>query len=386
MRFDATTKEWKERGIGEIKVLVQKTDPSKARLLMRREQILKLCCNMVIGKDLKFKKLNSTTYSFGGQDFSEAEMKTETLAIKFKSTELVGKFLDAVAEVQKNMSVVKETVQKAPEKKVESSKGFGDQFKPKVGSWTCEGCYISNKPDVLYCVACDSPKDSTVPKKEAKSVLEPSADAPKFSFGMPAASGFSFGMPAAPPAPIISQPAGGGFVFGSLATTTTAPASTTTPSFSFSSIAPTTEKSHEADSTTSGFAFGAAKSFSFGMESTLPAPVVVTPVTDEKPGFNFVFKKKSPSKTRSPGKSRNDSVNSEGGDEEEENYEEEENATYFTPVIPLPDKVEVKTGEEDEEVLYSHRCKLYRFIDREWRERGIGDIKILKHKETGKLR
>lgn len=61
LRFDATTKEWKERGIGEMKVLVHKTDPSKVRLLMQREQNLKLCCNMVVNKDLKFTEMIVTT-------------------------------------------------------------------------------------------------------------------------------------------------------------------------------------------------------------------------------------------------------------------------------------------------------------------------------------
>lgn len=55
-------------------------------------------------------------------------------------------------------------------------------------------------------------------------------------------------------------------------------------------------------------------------------------------------------------------------------------------MIPLPDKVDVKTGEEDEEVLYSHRAKLYRFAEKEWKERGVGDVKILRHKTNGKLR
>ena len=35
---------------------------------------------------------------------------------------------------------------------------------------------------------------------------------------------------------------------------------------------------------------------------------------------------------------------------------------HFEPIIPLPDKIDVKTGEEDEEVLFSHRAKLYRFV------------------------
>lgn len=49
-------------------------------------------------------------------------------------------------------------------------------------------------------------------------------------------------------------------------------------------------------------------------------------------------------------------------------------------------QVEVKTGEEEEEVLYSHRAKLFRFADGEWKERGLGDVKILRHQQTRKLR
>ena len=50
--------------------------------------------------------------------------------------------------------------------------------------------------------------------------------------------------------------------------------------------------------------------------------------------------------------------------------------------------MEVKTGEEDEEVLYSHRAKLYRFAKEtgEWKERGLGDIKLLEHRQTHAIR
>uniref|UniRef100_A0A1A9VEI3 RanBD1 domain-containing protein n=1 Tax=Glossina austeni TaxID=7395 RepID=A0A1A9VEI3_GLOAU len=53
---------------------------------------------------------------------------------------------------------------------------------------------------------------------------------------------------------------------------------------------------------------------------------------------------------------------------------------------PPANVVKVKTGEEDEEILYVHRAKLYRFTDGEWKERGIGNVKILRHKESKKLR
>ena len=41
----------------------------------------------------------------------------------------------------------------------------------------------------------------------------------------------------------------------------------------------------------------------------------------------------------------------------------------------------VKTGEEDDEIVFSNRAKLYRWNDAQWKERGLGDMKILKNKE-----
>ena len=73
---------------------------------------------------------------------------------------------------------------------------------------------------------------------------------------------------------------------------------------------------------------------------------------------------------------------------EDENEEVPENDPHFEPIIPLPALVEVKTGEENEELTFSHRAKLYRFESstKEWKEKGVGDIKILHHKEKNTFR
>ncbi|KAJ2182694.1 Ran GTPase binding protein Sbp1 [Coemansia sp. RSA 551] len=60
---------------------------------------------------------------------------------------------------------------------------------------------------------------------------------------------------------------------------------------------------------------------------------------------------------------------------------------HFEPIVKLQD-VEVKTHEEDEDSIFKMRAKLFRFDTegREWKERGTGDVKLLKHKENGKIR
>ena len=77
----------------------------------------------------------------------------------------------------------------------------------------------------------------------------------------------------------------------------------------------------------------------------------------------------------------------DGGDAETEDGVVQSHDVHFEPIVSLPE-IELKTGEEDEEVLYSHRCRLYRFDDNinQWKERGIGEMKLLQHHENGKIR
>ena len=75
--------------------------------------------------------------------------------------------------------------------------------------------------------------------------------------------------------------------------------------------------------------------------------------------------------------------------------EEGDNGEYFNPeeevkITPstactLP-KAEIKTGEEDEDMIFKGRGRLYRFREGEWKERGTGDMKVLRHKTEKKIR
>lgn len=69
-----------------------------------------------------------------------------------------------------------------------------------------------------------------------------------------------------------------------------------------------------------------------------------------------------------------------------ETADEEEYDPHYEPIVPLPDAIVVCTGEEDEITQYNERAKLYRFDtdSKEWKERGVGQLKILYHPENRK--
>nr|AHY35270.1 NUP153 [Callithrix jacchus] len=46
-----------------------------------------------------------------------------------------------------------------------SGTGFGDKFKPVIGTWDCDTCLVQNKPEVVKCVACETPKPGTGVKR-----------------------------------------------------------------------------------------------------------------------------------------------------------------------------------------------------------------------------
>ncbi|KAL8115251.1 ran-binding protein 1 homolog b-like [Apium graveolens] len=75
--------------------------------------------------------------------------------------------------------------------------------------------------------------------------------------------------------------------------------------------------------------------------------------------------------------------------EEEEHVaaEDEDTGAQVAPIVRL-EEVAVTTGEENEDTILDLKSKLYRFDKdgNQWKERGAGTVKFLKHKETGKVR
>ncbi|EFN86648.1 ran-specific GTPase-activating protein isoform X1 [Harpegnathos saltator] len=79
-------------------------------------------------------------------------------------------------------------------------------------------------------------------------------------------------------------------------------------------------------------------------------------------------------------------ANCEPQDNDEENTE---NDVHFEPIISLP-LIEVSNNEEDEIEMLKLRAKLYRYDTSsnpaEWKERGTGEVKLLRHKVKNTVR
>ncbi|XP_060175020.1 ran-binding protein 1 homolog c-like [Lycium barbarum] len=73
--------------------------------------------------------------------------------------------------------------------------------------------------------------------------------------------------------------------------------------------------------------------------------------------------------------------------EEANGADDEDTGAEVAPIVQL-EQVAVSTGEENENPIIDLKAKLYRFDKdgNQWKERGAGTVKLLKHKETGKVR
>ncbi|KAK7485488.1 hypothetical protein BaRGS_00023298 [Batillaria attramentaria] len=451
-RFDSDLNQWKERGIGELKILQLKGAP-RFRVLMRREQVLKVCANHYISSDMKLTPLSASdrAWCYTASDYAEEEVKIEKFAVKFKNPEKAQEFKTVFEDCQRKLLAAEQGGAKAktPEKAKDQpdggqQKSLSEMFKPAEGSWECPGCLCRNNASVLRCPACQTVKPGAKPED-----VKPAPAANPFaSVGGGGFGGFKMGgagegdknasaaggvKPAATKCPacqtlkpgvkpedvkaasVQSAPSGenpfavtsggafGGFKLGA---TAAAGDKATPPAGGFKFGGQPLQKTGDTTSAPvaaggggfkftlgdgSGFKFGtpatAAPStgFVFGIQARLgqvtsPTSQAGAEAEKKDKGFQFTFsltpQKSTPQKSQQQMPPPSPLSPQEG----------EDSHIYFEPVVQLPDKVQVVTGEENETILFENRAKLYRFVGGEWKERGLGVFKILQHKETGRIR
>ena len=456
-RFADETKEWKERGLGQAKLLKNK-ETGKVRFLMRREQTFKVCANHFILPEMKLDHMKGNTRIWGAQDFADGdEVRTEKFCIKMKTEEQIEKFHTVFVQAVNTATTSPKKAEKKATAPVAAGKSLADfAAAQKSSSWECNGCLTRNDNAKIQCLACEGPKPGHEEEvKKLKEAAKPAAAVITigaqggFKFGggtttEPTPGGFSFGS-TTPAKPAATTASAGGFSFNSTTTTTTA-----SGGFSFGTPASTTSVTAPAFGTpksTATVSFGTPKAsasafeapkasgasfggFTFSSTPTIKkdedikksAAVTTTTAEAVKPspfaGLSFGAKAESVKAVEpttvfgtgtsisfsTVGQQKTDEAFSSGGKgfaaagsklfttpskgEDEEGGEEYEPDVDFKPVIPLPELVEVKTGEEDEDILFSERSKLFRYTSetKEWKERGIGEFKVLKNKSTRKIR
>ncbi len=193
-RLDSDTKEWKERGIGSIKILKHKTS-GKVRLLMRREQVLKICANHYITTDMALKPNagSDRSWVWYAMDWAGEIPKAEQLAIRFKTADDAALFKVKFEEAQKFLSEspqgqpIKNKCE-TPEPQVSFKEvDLKNLFSKKEGEWDCDVCCVRNAFTSVVCVACNSSASSTAkvkPLEELKGFAPVAPPAKWFSFGL----------------------------------------------------------------------------------------------------------------------------------------------------------------------------------------------------------
>jgi hypothetical protein len=196
-RMDPESKSWKERGLGEMKIL-RHPETGRCRIVMRREQVLKLCANHIITASMKLvpMKTSETSLCWFANDYSEGEFSEEQLCVKFKTVEQFQKFKSCFEECQaalshsqaKSTGSVLTAETKANEERVSVSPAknsshqtsapptavesapLASLFMAKAGQWDCTGCYVRNDAEKAKCVACNTPKPGSDPVSSSSNV------------------------------------------------------------------------------------------------------------------------------------------------------------------------------------------------------------------------
>lgn len=105
-RFDKEGNQWKERGVGQVRLLKHK-ETGRIRLVMRQNKTLKICANHAVVPTVNLQEHQGSdkTWVWHASDFSDGELKDELFCIRFGSVENARAFKTAYEEAQKAVLV-----------------------------------------------------------------------------------------------------------------------------------------------------------------------------------------------------------------------------------------------------------------------------------------
>ena len=107
--LDAGTgnKTWRERGIGEAKILRHK-EHQRLRLLMRQEKTMKIIANHAIDPRIKLEPNagSDRSWVWSAFDFAEGELVETVFALRFPDSEIAESFKDSFTAAQEEMAKV----------------------------------------------------------------------------------------------------------------------------------------------------------------------------------------------------------------------------------------------------------------------------------------
>lgn len=465
--FRYLEKEWKERGVGIVKILKNRVS-NKVRLLMRRDQVHKVCANHLLKSDMELTMLKNSDRAliWVANDFAEEVVQLEKFCIKFKTPEEALNFRDVFNDAKMKFGQSPQKPNKQSEKNVTETdtklpiateNKQTDAVKVNVGGFTF------TSPPKLKELKDESNKAKVETGKEAHSAPSPFA-AFKFTPQKPADIGtFSktnntLMQPTQPLFAGLNNTQNKHSLFDNsndepiFNTTDKVPSETSPKIVLKEPVLPAVQPSPFVQSkndnlekseldkkllecTTPQSIFNIKPQVSVLTNSSKetpksilkepPATTVVSiankpPVTTKHVLFQDSPSQQTPTlaalltspktevldfaaiskmnENKAIGFDTNKKSTGFAGagslvfgssrerkESEGENAEEFVPSAEFKPVIPLPELVEVKTGEESEEILFNERAKLLRFDSdtKEWKERGLGQMKVLKDPKTG---
>ena len=299
-----------------------------------------------------------------------------------KSAGIVGKFKKVFEDLKETSAGMPSEVEPTDDQRGAECalyKQFISTFVASCDSWTCEMCYVENSTKDSKCIACNSVKPGSLEPlsktegEDVKITLTSTNTSVVESVELNTFQDFD------------KDPTSGGSIFQShglkgLASSQLftigrvessedklddeiylSPSKTSSPSKQGGTPqAPSTPLFQENVVTSLPFGTNTPAKFTFSLQ-----------VSPESPSrkAKSPLPPSSPLSTESPGHAEDD-------------------GPHFEPVIPLPEKVECRTGEEGHEVIFCERCKLFRYDSdvSQWKERGVGNIKILLNSSSGRYR